>query len=1611
MRLVLPLPFSLRAASIALAGLLILFGTSAHAQLEMQASPGAVTSGAQARIAGSDAPGGTLQLRLLDGSGMMLTQSPGFTASAGQFNTALNVPQNALPGGYTVQLAAGGAVVGSTPLTLLPELVVEAPAAPVQLGTQFGFTVDDLRPGQLVLQIDGITIAGPFNVSGPRFEGFVLLPAGIGSPGGAVELQALNQVGQQTIGFGKRRILLAGSAPGALPRLDNLQFPSGGVIPMNAPWPVSGKLILTDRSPAGLEARLFMRLSSGRMLPLSLARAPVAADGTFSVIGDLAALYRNGIHVDLGETGDSFLVFVEPERPETGSRRGAYHQAFPLGPVVVQSSSGSPNPTLTVEVLDADGNPLQDALVILDVPGRWEASLGQPDLGRATPDQANRSPDDLPDEIPPRVPESLTLVSGNSAVFQAGTSQLRAAILSMQQPGTGIGGGQGCPQTLERGTTDAQGRFSTEIDRESLQLWSAAFAIGQGVVNQGNKSDIEHVPVEIKFRVMINAIPAGHTYSDSSFEPQGGEYFVVYRESSERFFGWSDTTKDYTVPLGQNPILTFRAPRPYLGEAVYPLLVDLGPMPKLSGQRYGPTVTFPEPVPFSIVDKNWLITVSTNEVLFGVIDWMELECISGCDSPTIWPMSRGNLSCASNEDSTFLAVVDGVRLPHSGPNGLRFRIRVKQQGLPAAQAFTYDFRLLTEPAPTWFLTADLDQRDLYWAPEEVRMTGSKTRPQQSVSGTPEGAGVGNLSNESQAVDRFSQRQLPAGLDGLYRTTDSSNRGANTDAAPASLGTPQLGIWIPWGPETILDTGTLPLFRMAWGVPPIAAATFGADARFWATLEIEARSDINLDTGVLSASLKTTPTVSGNIEAFFNFSAILGLVTMEASFAPEFSVAMPTTVSNNQPAEARECMTFRIWLEFVVSVGICPLCLEAGGEGDAFDPLVEPDNTNWCQGPPTPPNRLAAPLSRTRALASLRKPSASFDSLGAGSLIEMSGDGRLRQRVWTGSGFGAAQFIDQEVGVDEVVHAYYAPGDALMVYAASTLSQSAFLASSLAQGSSSRRLQFRTLLPDGSWTAPARVAPSAAPVGGDGKPALAVCAAGQAGCAAGGEAYAVWLSGTQSDPFSLATEVWGARFAAGVWSSAQRLANAGTGSDQLPRVTYLNGTPVVSFVRQPTRSLGAAGQRRLMLLRVGIDSQPIDLQAPDGVIWQDIGVNPQGQLVLSYTVADDPDAVIGDNNWLYAAVGSCGSSSCSLTHTRQRDGFGRDIKAESPQIVRTGQGIQIAYRGLGYGPDASGQNHLPGDTVGTVDGTGEFMSLVPIFSPAASSAPLPISGDGALHFNPLLIRQPISGALIGLSNTLAAARAGDESLAGRLPFELARGAANSRQLEADLTEFLLIDGPDLLLLSAASDDPWAEPGGTVTLTLLVENRGPRVAIPASFGVSWGGPWDSGVPQERFVLPAFGDSSTLLLDLPVPVPAEFRGRGPREVYLQLDPIGNSGDADPSNNRVVLELGPLPVPERLRFYTALDERHSLIEWDSADDERVRGFQVYREFGEGNWQPIGASEVNGFVDLMTLLGEDYRYRVASYDEDGAESDLSAPLTVQARITTDVIFESSFER
>ena len=71
--------------------------------------------------------------------------------------------------------------------------------------------------------------------------------------------------------------------------------------------------------------------------------------------------------------------------------------------------------------------------------------------------------------------------------------------------------------------------------------------------------------------------------------------------------------------------------------------------------------------------------------------------------------------------------------------------------------------------------------------------------------------------------------------------------------------------------------------------------------------------------------------------------------------------------------------------------------------------------------------------------------------------------------------------------------------------------------------------------------------------------------------------------------------------------------------------------------------------------------------------------------------------------------------------------------------------------------------------------------------------------------------------------------------------------------------------------------------------------------------------------------------------------------------------------------------------------------LNWTPSTDRRVVGYRIYRAQDGGAAVPIGSTFVAGYVDLGASLDHVYKYRVISYNVDGVESDLSAPLIVTA--------------
>lgn len=1514
------------------------------------------------------------------------------------------------PGSYTLTLDdnASGAQVFSRALTVGAPLGVSATPDALRPGDPLRVALNGLRAAPTVLRINGQRVFGPQLLAGGAATAAVDLRLPSATPtGGSASLRVEQLEGAQVIaaGDGSVRVLAAGfSGPARVLNLAGLP----ASLRIGEAFTVSGRLELRQGSPVGLRARINLRLPDGRVLPLDDGRGAVGADGSFAIRGWLRSTW-SGLPVHFGATGQgqTDIVFTEPERPPTrGPSRGPF--SFPGGAV---NLPGPDDPVqFRLRLRTPDGQPIQGGIVTVDG-----------NVGSILPPEEARGPGGL------KASSALPTTTSSAGMVLRNPAQI-GTILQQTAPALYARITGQCPLTLWRGETDANGEVTVVLDRTELIAAVAAHVGRQW--NDGNGSGPgDNEPLESLILIRASGLTVGYTANANGGIAQGIEYPVIYQHNGGTFCG-GDSLEYFqcTNPLGFNPLLIYTM-RPYSGTISLPLDPDIGGLPRSVDAAglatWGPITTFPGSAFNDAQGLNIAgdlpVRFTLDQGLFGVVQSALLsKWVRNAQNQWIeqtigsFPV-RPSQACAGPGDTEFEVNLPGF---HRSPWGVeRYRIRV--QGTPASAFGEYRFKLETQPPPPWWRQPpeDMLSRSLaQWTPAraELRMT---VRPEPvAVDATPP-QGMPTLQNRSQGKEELRSNVDANGQTSFLRTGESENRTVNREAEPRSATRSGLAYSETIGPERILDTGWIPVFRFAWGVPPIAAATFGIDARFWADLLVQMQAELDLETGQLSSLLKTQPSVGGAIDAFFNFSAVLGLVDMTAGFTPSFGVAMPVTVVNGRldPAQSEPCFRFRMQVRYDVSVGLCPLCVEFG---DTAVPIDEREPSNSCQIPDMGSAKFEA-STRLAALGITRLApvSAAFDALGQGGLAEAR-EGRVQFRPWQGGGFAAPVDLGAVVGASAPQLAYHAPGQAVLVYERSPLTESAFRACSLQAATASRHLVFRRLQ-NGSWGAAQNLTPPGA--GGEGQVSLATCPAGASGCPAGGEVLAVWTRDAGADVFGFRFEVWHAFFRNGAWTAPARVAEPGAGSDMHARATYAGGVPIVSFTRASGRSLAAQATRQLMY-RVLPGGPPAPVGgAPEGVVWQSLASDAQGRPVLAFTAHPGGAAQIGNQAELWSALGTCSSNSCSFASQRQTDALGRGLRAEAPTLLRTASGdVQLAFRGLGFSPNAQGLRAAPGDPIGMLAGTGSLVSVVPRFDAAPTS--LLTLGDGAgLWMNPVLAQNPATQGLLALADVSAAPVFNVAAFEKSLAFEPLRPSLKSTPVEGSLQLVSLADAPDFAVEAVLPVDTVLQPGGTIRVQVALRARGkPWQGAVGGEALRIEAAWDAepGVGEfaGRTDLSAFGPGGQALVDLDAAVPAQFSRDETRRLFVRVQ-LGTQADADGANDLGSADIGALEVPGLPEVEVRQRDRHVLLEWPAASDPRISAWRIWRANppaadGSQDWTPVGSSFVPAFIDLTGGDGRTDWYRVTALSDAGIES-APGPAAVavrDARAPT-AVFADGFER
>lgn len=1583
----------------------------------VQAYPPSVTQEAQVEAAGVVAnPGSGAAVYFvvlpIGSTGSILRQAGPLTPDAQGFARA-RIDIGLLPvNNYLLAMREGTPTapnVASTTFTVSPRLGLLATPDPARPGEVVDLLVRDLRPGTLQVEVSGVPALGPVNVAGGAVNVPVPMPASLDTGRPAI-VEARNLDGDQIIGVGRLEVGIAAPGFTGEARVTNLTGFSP-ILPLNEAIDITGRLELPRGSAAGMQARLGVRFPNGRSLLLDDGRAVIGPNGDFRIRGETPSLW-NGAPIQLSDLGDgeTFLVAVDPD-PSTGGRPGSVRQ-----PIGFQGYSSTEPAEIGFDIVlrDPQGNPVRDAVVTF-----WGESGGVAPPANAAAKGIGRTRTSVP----------------RGAI----TGTQIASVLEVTNPALEARLRAECPLSLFRGQTDANGRVQVRLGPEAL-IVAQTDNLNNRIIVQPQGSNTNE-PLETRTRVRISALDSprsgggqGFTFSQNAFEFLAAETFLTYDHNRR---GWClESSGDGCTSgnLGPLPTLNYTV-RPYLAQIDLPVTVSLtGGLQRrdVPGQpeRWGPIVTIPPLPEFADVTgvgsffTPLLARVTYNSTLYGLlttarIEWQPPGTSTWTQVANFTPSASA--ACADDNESeylVFLNAANGVDVPRLAWGLHRFRLTLASG--PRSVERRFDVEAVAPPA--WWRqppAGAVNRRVTGYDATGTKLALDIDPPARTLSASP--PQVGSLENRNRSREMWTGTASAEGTQSFKREVPNNSRIANSDGTPAngSFSGLDTGGEISLK-ETILNTGWVPVFRAAWGVPPIASATFGIDT--WFIAELAMRAGTRVTASGVSSTLRVNPSVTGLVNAFINVSAILGLVDLTASFTPGFTLSLPVQINNGVPQPPESCFNFRMDVSYSVSVGLCDLCVSASDSARLFNETITdpPSNATSC---PTNRSDKVASGTTLKALGIRRLTPASldFDALGAGQLVRINDAGALETRPWAGGSFGAPTTLGSPPGAANVRHAYFAPGRAVMVYERSNLSGSAFNAlpdtvDGVRQAATGRYLAFRTFN-NGAWGNESFL--TLAGTGGEGQVALAACPSTTTGCPTGGEVAAVWMRNPGGDAFGFQYEIWHSFFRNGSWTTAARLVTPGAGADMHPQVAYRGSQAVVTFTRSDARTIGSQATRRLMYVVLpGGTVQEIPGTA--GAQWQSLTVDGSGRPVIAYTVAPDAANMLGNQSVLWSARGTCSGTTCTFTTTQQRDALGRSIRAESPSAVRMGDGsVRVAFRALGYGPNAQGVRVAPGDSLGVLTGAGELMSLAPRFT-AGPVNPLALTADGLLNMNPLMRRHPTTGALVTLVDRATVAPFNAAAVRKALPFAPAETGIKTTAVDGSLVSLSVPDAAEFIVDEVIPVDTRLVPGSELQVDVAIRNAGRAWTFSGTPLVIEAG-WDGAPPA----VPVAGsvqlsqslpESGQQLVRITVRVPATFAEDDQRSLHVRINGTAAIPEVDAGNNTGVAVYGRLPTPEAPLVTEWPGAREVRLSWTRPDDPRIAGFRVWRApvpaaGEEPAWYPVGSTYTEAFVDLTGDEGMPNWYRLTAFTARGAES---APggIAIAARdlASVDALFENSFE-
>jgi hypothetical protein len=1627
-----------------LGGLVLLlclgFCNFALAQAEVSAIPAQFSQGAKIRVVSEGlVSSANYRLRLEQvrpGTADLLLAN--FTTGAAQTSNSslISVPA-AASGNYdivlyrvqltAVRVASTDVVIRSQPsVTLTPTSAAQGKSVRIQVG--------NLTPGTVRVSFAGATVLGPVPVSGSSWSGKFVVPRDRPTTvPSTTTLVVENLVGR--VVAGRTQINFPVLTPNGLPRLGAAitQAPTA-IIPRGSAVMLGGTLRTDDGvAPQGRQSA-YWRGPNGVVVPLD-DQISLSSDGSFSMLTRAPEVFLDGLLMRGQQRGTLLLQNQGPDADtDVPTTRTAQQQQARF--VDYESLNDGALPLLRIEVRKfdpANNNPLvENAIVEVGPDSRNALGNGGNNRGAVEP-----------------------ILVGNterawSAMRPNQTEELRFGEVP---PGRiNIPDGFGCEVTYYRKYTNAQGVASFVVDMaEIAQMSFPRFVFDRlGRAHRlGGAFTVNVIGAQLGLvseEVVIGYDEDAGVWLNSEGEPYPNNRVVVllypgnpaeqYSMRNLILDGYGGTERSSQCSgVGEGDGTCEFIPS-YIGDLyTYPSTSDF---PNANFIDPNALRTFRLSVPTAIFGP-----LTLARIRIGTGPWNNFNASAGTPTCTLDSLNQDEFGNTATVE--YIANVDMKRLPAakvttSGRNasgGVNATLELKF-GLQPVRTIPLKFSTIRPPSGISATNPAVESFQINANTDSV--SGRYRVPSPNLPAGSPGYGVGRLDSQSTNSSVFNFLRTPDNMATQNTATTSTNKiAAIQGGAKGPSGYSAFFGFTnnnnPQNPDpvTLFDTGLIPLFRYVWGIPPIAQATLGAD--FWSAATLAFYGE--LKTQGMNATID--PDVAGGVNIFFDLEALLGLVSATITAESEIGITMRSVINGGGLAhlgvsqQSGEC--FRFDLTAVWEACAAGLC------GGGREPLIcsrSPNNCIACQSnAPAAPNALGLGLNNSAPssfnaldLPSPKLTSARLASDGRGNAVTIAIDrnGDLIATHLRGTETRFVQRIAvQPVAPQHLAVAYYKTDGAMAVWAANRASAASIRTLMQQQGGRAFDDIVRTQVLyysswDGrAWSAPAQLTT----VGSDGKVQLAGCLApprfGNGACA-GGEISAVWERDANNNLDAPDLEVWHARWrAASGWSSQSRVSSAGVSTDMHPQVAYLGSTPIVAWAHNPAGHFTQLQNRQLAYRFLdGSSTQKIATSLGTGIGWISLGVSNANRLVIAYTRTQDPNSFVGNRHALFAARSIlCLVGSCTFEVTEPRDEHGRQFRIERPRVSFDAADVPvIGFRALAYGANSNGQVALAGDPIGIITGTGE-VGLVRVhdFQAAEYRARLlPLTNDGLQHWSPdIVFDESLGGVLAVSGRATAPQRTSRELVAAKAISGEVPVMAASRGMDDGSVLIMMGGAPDFALEATSASRAMIGSGQSIVVRTRVVNQGASydsiehgtVRVVAA----WDAPAGAGISAGTFTVSSvMATNATQAITFNIVVPNNTNADERRSLFVSVVADDEANEVTGPKDQIRLDFNAMPVPQSVNAQANGDPLVSIT-WDPSTDTRIAGWRIWKLDSTGVWRHLGSTRSPGYLDFRGAVGARNSYRVASYSNNGIESQPSADasIVIEPRIDEE-IFRNSFE-